>query len=82
MAKQQTKQVTVRRKDITLVEEVEYVMEIGQSVGAVDYRSWRAVFNGCLSTGEEVFMERQSPHAGEALTLLEEAIVAEGWVLK
>lgn len=66
------------RKDITLEEET-----LTTFAGAAVTTMWTAIAYGTLNpTKETINMRRTSRSAGEALTLLREAIEEQGWELR
>lgn len=65
---------TGSRKDITLLENVEYYPAIGDHMPARTTVYWTATFDGRISTGEALEMSREATHAGEAPLLLEDAL--------
>lgn len=69
---------TVKRKDITLEEEQEFVSFEQGPVAT----HWLASFYGNASTGENVQMSRASASAGEALLLLTEALAEQGYEVR
>jgi hypothetical protein len=70
---------TVKRKHISLFEEVEHAWNLLDGGVTATRIQWRAALEGRLSTGEYVDMSREAASAGEALVLLEEAIADSGW---
>jgi hypothetical protein len=71
---------TVNRKDITLTEETE--LSYSFDTAHPETVSWVASFFGETSTGETVDISRSSKSANEALLLLENALVEQGWKLQ
>lgn len=71
---------TVRRRDIELREDYDTVSDL--TLTSIPQVVWVAELRGRLSTGPYVELSRQADHAGEALTLLEEAVRAEGWEIE
>lgn len=67
--------VTVKREDITLIEE----QEVFLNWTSLPFYVWKASLWGSLSTGEDVRMERQGKTSTSALAALEGAIAEQGW---
>lgn len=72
---------TVRRRDITLEEQVEHEIGFAQIEGRSHYW-WEATLSGSLSTGEYVSINRSGDTFAEALANLEAAIAENGWVIE
>lgn len=71
---------TVKRRDIELREDYDTVYDL--TITSITQVVWVAGLRGRLSTGPHVELSRQADHAGEALSLLEEAIRAQGWEIE
>jgi len=70
---------TVRRKDITLYEQVEYSDNMVTFVREGVTVQWEATLEGRLSTGEYAHMNRFGDTANAALANLKTAIEEQGW---
>lgn len=73
--------VTVKRRDITLVEQVEHEISL-VDIAAHNHCWWDASFDGPLSTGEDVSLSRTGNTSAEALANLEAAIAEQGWEIR
>lgn len=69
---------SVRRKDISLHEEVQSLFNGIDGMATVP-TGWTANLDGRLSTGEYVEMYRRGKTSDEAVKALEAAIKEEGW---
>ncbi|WP_217181611.1 hypothetical protein [Streptomyces sp. AC495_CC817] len=73
--------ITVKRRDITLVEQVEHGISLIDTKTDI-HRWWDASFDGPLSTGEDVSLSRTGDTSTEALANLEAAIAEQGWEIR
>ena len=69
---------TVNRKDITVVEEQEYLYTLDRGNEVIS-TTWIATLNGEISTGESVELSRSGDTFSTALFVLEHAISQQGW---
>ena len=72
--------VTVKRRDITVSEEVEH--ELGLTGETRSQYWWNDTVGGRMSTGEKGYMSRIGNTSRDARGLLEAAIAEQGWEIR